>query len=481
MPKSKRPLDPRLQNQKAEIRFDNQPCVSGFVSAIAGDQLDKPEIACFGTRGDGKTIGALTGMIFHAQEHQRLGFRLPVRWMGVTDTFQAHRLKTIRSMENPIWKGMWKLEDGDHTAIAVIDGVRTVAIDLFGIEDIGAMDRVRMETTGVWFEEPAPSAVLVQSNGVSLDAWNLAFTSRRIDSYFKPAIITANYPDEDHWTWERFVSNPQPGTRYIRVTPGERASAEDRADWDRALAGRPDLKRRLLDGMPGVVMIGDQVAKGFRRDRHTTKEIKPLMPGDPLIIGADFWHSPTCVIGQQQNQTLLVKAALSLEGFGMKQLMEEQVMPWLSRFAPWTLRDPDQMFLVGYDPTGATPDQSNIDNSALIAMQDELGGGLFERGPTRWEPRREALVNSFTRYDALIIEDNQYTQKLLRALDGRWYAAKSHQGELRSDKPRKPNHPWEDLGDAFCYFLIRAGMASAIDNRQEIKVNANLTPAYYRG
>lgn len=450
-----------------------------ILAAIDGsDKPDCEEIAVFGTRGDGKTIGALVAMTQHAIKHKQAGYPLPVHWMGVADTFTSHKLKTIRSMEHPMWKGGWQFEDGDHVAVFRIEGQPLVRMDLFGIEDQGAMDRVRMETTGVWFEEPAPAAVLVQSSGISLDAWLLARTSQRIPSHFKPALLTCNYPDEDHWTWDRFVANQAPGSRYFRIPPGERASAEDRAEWTRALGGRPDLVRRLLEGQPGVVLLGDQVAKGFMREMHTTQDQLNLIPGEPLIVGADFWHTPTCIIGQQVWRKgfsqLIVKAGLYMQGVAMKQLMEDMVMPWCARFAPWALRDPNQMWLCGHDPTGETPDQSDIESTALKAMRDELGGGQYEKGPTRWEPRREALVRTFSRAHGVLIEQNQFTADLIRALDGRWYCAKSHQGELRSDKPKKPNHPWEDLGDAFIYFLIRAGIVAQIAESKPIKVERNL-------
>jgi hypothetical protein len=507
MPKTRRPIDPRLQNQVSEINFFTQPTVYCFTRQIAGlpfyfpqdwkydprvsnykgrrpEDKMPPEIAAFGTRGDGKTFGALTGMILHAEEHQKAGFKLPVPWIGVTDTFTSHKLKTVRTLENPLWKGGWRLSDGDHIATYYLNGQALVRIDLFGIEDQGAMDRVRLETVGVWFEEPAPAAVLIQSSGISLDAWLLAGTSSgtsRIPSHFYPKVATLNYPDEDHWTWVRFIKDQAPGTVYYRIPPGERASQEDREMWRRALEGRPDLTRRLLDGQPGVVMMGDQVAAGFDLDKHVDKRQLPFVPGEPLFFGFDFGHTPTCVIGQPIKGEFRVKAGLWMINAGMVQLMEEQVRPYLARFAPWVLRRPDDCAIIGHDPSqGDISDpkgsEADIDNSALMAIQQSLGGGYFEAGPTKWEIRKDALVQTFQRRH-VFVEEGQFSADLIKALAGRWYYARSHTNELRSDKPKKPNHPWEDLGDAFIYLLCRYGVVSEINATSSSgKVITNIQP-----
>lgn len=516
MPKVARQQSANERNRKLDIDFSDQPVIARFVHAIR-DGFRHPEcneIACYGTRGDGKTIGWMVGTLEHARRHSELGFALPVPWIAVTDTFTSHKIKTVRSFHNPIFKGGWKLSESDHVATFYNGQMPLVKVDLFGIEDPGAMDRVRLETVGVWFEEPAPSAVMVQSSGVSDSAWMLALTSRaqsRIPSHFYPAVCTLNYPDEDHWTWRHWQPTTLPvfrnpakfkelldaaeidtpaefyqypegtpisasmghagKTQWFRIPAGERATHDDRMSWAEALKSRPDMLKRLILGQPGSVSLGEEVAKGFREDVHvTTKEIS-LLPGEPIFLGFDFGHTPTCVIAQplfvKGFQMLVVKAGLYLMGQGMKQLMDEKVMPWLAKYAPWTLRDVDSYLLCGYDPSGEKGEEADIDNSALQTIKDILNGGDFEPGPTIWEPRREALAGMLMRRNGLLIERNDFTVDLIRACSGRWYVAKSHQGELRSDKPKKPNHPWEDLGDSLIYCIIRYGVIAANDNRSD--------------
>jgi hypothetical protein len=522
MPKTKRPLDPRQKNQASDLDFENAPVIGSFVKSIAygNDAKGGNEILCVGTRGDGKTIGVLSAMFLHAVEHYAKGYPLPVSWMGVTDTFTSHKLKTVRSLENPLFKGGWRLTDNDHVASYYHQGAKFVHLDLFGIEDQGAMDRLRMETNCMWFEEPAPSAVMVQSSGISLEAWMLGRTSQRLPTHFHAAVATENYPDEDHWTWERWKPSsniifahpeklrqllasvgmlppeqeflkypngvPAPmcigvndGRQYYRVPAGERASEEDRLQWARDLKERPDLLRRLILGQPGVVMLGDQVAQGFTKEEFTTKEIKPFLPGQPLILGFDFGHTPTVVIAQPQYGKLRVKAGLFIIGGGMRQLMEELLRPYLARFAPWALRNPLDYLYAGFDPAQGTEEkpkgtEADIESSALQAIKYDLDGINLEPGPILWEHRKDALVKVFQRRD-LIIEENQFTIELIRALDGRWYYPKSHTGELRSDKPYKRNAPYHDLGDAFVYMLCRYGVVVDTDIRSSVQVIRNIT------
>ncbi len=447
--------------------------VSQFISAVSNGTAR--EIACFGTRGDGKTIGALMAMVEHSQLHASNGHPLPVPWIGVTDTFQSHKLKTVRSLENPLWQGLWEIKDQGHLALFKVDGQELVHLDLFGIEDQGAMDRVRMETCGVWFEEAAPSALMVQSTGIRLEAWGLAITSQRIPSHCHPAILTENYPDEDHWTWQRFVANPNKNSAYFRVPPGERATADDRREWREALQDRPDLLRRLLDGQPGVVLLGQQVAVGFNEDKHVSRERLYPFKGEPLIIGQDGGHTPATIIGQPWRGFFRIYAALPMDRGGMRQQVETNILPWLTRHAPWAIRQP-YMIQGVYDPS-MPDDESDSDRNPVDVLEEYLGG-VWEPGPVSWEARKGSLITAINRHagpgELALQIDPVDGKPLVQALSGRWYYAQDKLGNVSKDLPKQPNHPWEDLGNALCYWL--AGAMPMQQPRGPVKVETSFDP-----
>jgi hypothetical protein len=120
--------------------------------------------------------------MMHAVAHKAAGYPLPVPWMGAADTHRSHELKTCRTLTSPAWGGDWKLYDSNRVAVCRQDSTDFVHLDLFGVEEREATIRLRMETCGVWFGEPAPASVLVTSAGIDDTAWSVALTSQRIGS-----------------------------------------------------------------------------------------------------------------------------------------------------------------------------------------------------------------------------------------------------------------------------------------------------------
>jgi hypothetical protein len=471
-----RALEKGVEPPPGTIVLDYRPGAAEAIR-LAVDPSTPDEIAGFGTRGDGKTWAMLGAILVHADLQRERGFSFPVRWLGLTDFYTSHRLRTLRSIEAPAFGGIWATRDDRHVIVLTVDGVELALIDLVGVEDQGALDRLRLETVGLWLGEPAPAAVMETSAGVSLDAWMLARTSQRLPSYKRPALIDSNYPDDDHWTWQRFVVRKHPGTAYVRITPGERASAEDRAKWEQALEGRPDLQRRLLQGEPGVVAEGPQVAVGYRSDLHVSAERLEPSHHVPLILGHDGGLTPSTIIGQAVSGEIRVLAALSSQRAGTRQHVENLVRPWLAVHAAWALGR-GGLLRHFYDPSMDTADQSDLDANPVRVIREVLGGST-RPGAVAWPARRDPMLAVLNRLNPAtgrpVLQLDPVEAALLdRALSGRFHYPVVR-GQVSRDLPDK-THPWSDIGDAFCYFI--GGIAPG---RLEREIDHDAPTIYVKG
>ncbi len=421
------------------------------------------EYALFGIRGDGKTIGILGAILAHAEKHRRAGFGLPVPWMAVRDSFANHKVTTIKSLQKPLWKGKWQLYDSNHLA-AFKQGAGKddlVVLMLAGCDNFDSLNKLRQEAVGVWVQEAAP---VEESGGVSDTAYGICNSSKgRVATYHSPTLLDLNYPDEDHWTWMRFEKEPQPGTMSFRIPPRENkhVPASYWEKMEQALASRPDLKRRLLDGMPGSIMRGPQVAVGFNENLHVSPvRLRPIK-GEPLCFGQDGGHTPATTIGQAWRGSIRVYASIPMERGGMRQQYEFNVLPWLRANAPWAIENSPKknpMIHGVYDPS-LPDDESDSDRNPLDVIM-ELVGGTWEPGPSKWAARKGPLLTSMNLHvsagtPALQLDPVGCVQ-LKQALSTRWHYPQNSLGESSGDEPKKPNHPWEDLGDAYIMFLCAA-------------------------
>jgi len=298
-----------------EHRFELGRIISEFVYQISVGGAR--ELGAFSARGEAKTTGALAGMWAHSVQHEKAGYsmtdhgqkvkhKLPVPWIGFTDFHTSHKNKTVKSLEADHWQGAWQTFDDSHLAVLTIDGIARVRLELFGIEDKGAHDKVRTECVGVWCEEPAPAT---EGPGVDETTWNISLGSQRIPTHARVAVFTTNYPDKSHWTWKRmnpgltkpFGVNPDDATRmWFRVPIGDNpyVSQAQRDETRHALRDRPDLLARLVDGRPGAVALGRAVAvvyhegvpMGFNEEKHTAPQRLKVVKGVPIYVGQDGGH-----------------------------------------------------------------------------------------------------------------------------------------------------------------------------------------------
>lgn len=412
--------------EQPALRLELLPIGGAFANAVADGAAT--EICCFGARGSRKTWSLLIATILHAQKHQAAGYTLPVKWAGMMDYFASHKAKTHETLKQDRWQGLWKLTDGGHLAHAIVSNQALVQLRLFGLEDQGAIDRARMETHCVWGEEAAPAASLVTSAGFSETAWATAVTSMRLPTHANVAALTTNYPDEQHWTWRRFVTKDRPGDRRLstalfRIPTDEGASPEQREEWARSLANRPDLLKRLIAGQPGQLLLGDPVTPRYAETLHRRYEPYPVAPG-PLYLSWDGWHHPACAIASMTSAgQLRFHFGKRQDASDVGELAREVVLPWLI-----ANRVRDRELIHTGDPSLNTGDQSDRNESAARTIQRIL--------PGRWiavtddeEPRIRTINTHLMRVlgngEAALVLAGPDCAELHSALHGGWHYGKT--------------------------------------------------------
>jgi hypothetical protein len=394
-------------------------------------------------------MGAIAWLVY-AERHRAAGGALPVRVLGPTTTFTEHKDKLCETLREPLWRGLWQSADDEHEWTAALGGVSYAVLRLFGVKDPGEQDKMRSAAEGLWMEEAAPAGIEA-SGGLTEDALAIGITSLRRPSYHHPVLVTSNYGSESHWTWQRYAVRQQPGTKLVRIPPGERASAEDRRAWLEALDGRPDLQRRLVHGEPALIVAGEAVLAGvWNPDLHVSREPIPAVPGARTMLGHDTGLRPATVVVQEIRGQLRVLASLTTDYGGMAQHLATTVLPWLGRHG-----------LLGttlehrIDPAGLVRDFGNSDESPEQIVRRLLRGSVLP-GPTKWPPRIEPLLGVLGRMvggqPALVVSCGSDTAVLREACAGRWYYPRRADGALVRDLPEK-THPHSDAGDALCYVV----------------------------
>jgi hypothetical protein len=283
---------------------------------------------------------------------------------------------------------------------------------------------------GAWLEEAAAAGTEASSSGLSVDALMIVTTSLRLPSYAHPILVTSNL-------WTRYHVDRHPGTMLVRIPKGERASAEDRAAWREALAGRPDLIRRLIDGEPALIVSGQGVLEGvFNAEMHVAGGPLIYNAGQRLILGHDAGLTPVTVIAQWNGPQLQILAALASTRAGTEQHCRDLVIPWLVRHAP------EAELERWIDPSMVTPSQSDLSESPEKVIRRRLGGPVRE-GETKWQPRLDPLLAILGQLidggrPALLVSPT--CAALIEAMAGRWHYPRDRNGQVSRELPEK-DHP----------------------------------------
>lgn len=421
------------------------------------------EILVDGPRGTGKTQmtpGALAAL---AELHARAGHGLPLKVLWLHDSLKSASAKTARSLEQAHWTGLWGLRDDRTVAVLSVGGVEMAVADFVGVGDPTARERLKAECHVVVAEEAIPS--LGESTGVEESMYELALTSARLKpNRRRVGVVLTNPGAPDSWPAVRFGLEGHEGKAGCvrRAIPAaDRMTAAEQAEQYEAFRNSPEQQARLARGQWVEVPLGEKVTPAFA-DLHIAPKALVPHPGVELFFGHDAGHTPVTIIGSRWQGSVQVYAALVSVWAGTRQHVTNLVKPWLATYAPWALTSPSLM-RHWYDPSMDTGEQADIDQSPVRTMLETVGG-VFLSGMMDWPGRIEPVT-------VLLAQFNGHTGRpvlqlcpvgcapLIRALRSAWIYPTVN-GKTSRDLPKKPNHPWEDLGDALCYFA--GGIAPSV-------------------
>ncbi len=424
---------------------------AAIAEVVAGESK---EVLVDGPRESGKTQLVPGALAILSELHVRAGFPLPLRALWLHDSLKNAAVKTGRSLELPMWQGLWSLRNDRREVVLTIAGVELVVGDFVGTRDETAAERLRAECHVLAAEEIIAS--LDESGGIEERKYELALTSARLKSRRRVALAVTNPGDVDTWPDLRFIEGGgHPGCIRCAVPAEDRLSAEEVAELRAAFRDSPDLEARLARGEWAALTLGEVVAVGFRGELHVAPDRLEPVAGFPLVLGHDAGLTPVTVIGQAVQGEVRVLVALASDRAGTRQHLEALVQPWLASRAPWATGTGAHLLVHYYDPAMDTPEQANIEQSPVRVLREVLGGATYP-GAVSWPGRRDPTLALFNRLNprtgrAVLQLDSEGCRLLVKALSGRWHYPMV-QGRVSREVPAK-THPWSDLGDAFAYFV----------------------------
>ena len=129
------------------------------------------EICAWGGRGSGKTQMAAGALAVLGEQHRRRGYPGPLRALWLHSSLRDAAMKTARSLEEPLWGGLWRIEQDRTVATLSVGGADIATGDFVASQDPQAQERIRSAAHVLVCEEPLaslvriPAIVIAQSGG----------------------------------------------------------------------------------------------------------------------------------------------------------------------------------------------------------------------------------------------------------------------------------------------------------------------------
>lgn len=184
-----------------------------------------------------------------------------------------------------------------------------------GLDDAAKIKSIK-GITGIWMEE----ATEFDEN--DLDQLNLRIRGEKQN--YVQYILSFNPIDENHWLKKRFIDKKDPDALVMISTYKDNQFLTD-IDIQQLLnlAGRNPLYYDVyVLAKWGVVVKSDKFLYAFSNQKHVIESYQPN-PYLPILISFDFNVSPmTCIIGQQNGDSLTIFDEMDLDNGSTEELSE---------------------------------------------------------------------------------------------------------------------------------------------------------------
>ena len=410
-----------------------------------------------GPLGSGKSTAMIYELLARScrQEPDDAGIR-PTKFVIVRNTMDQIKqtcLADIQEQLGPLVN--YKItEKAVHFDFMLPDGTRVkstwLLIPLDNTEDQRRL--LSLQLTGAWVSE-------LREIDYTIIAPLLGRLGRfpskaRVQCTWSGLIAETNpWSEGSLWHKEAYVKRPKGWSFYKQpgaFEPGAE-NLENLPDdyYERLMPGQTKEWIKVhIHGKWGDDLSGQAVYKhAFTMQHHVFNNIR-LVPGYPLILGADWGRTPALLIGQQdQMGRLRLVKEFTGENMGVRSFMTKIVMPVLT-----TTYRKFPMFLIG-DPAGIA--KSQLGEESIFDVIEELGIQALPASTNDIAPRLRAVESALMRYiDGYygLLIDQQGCPLLVQALAHEYKYRRKKTGDIE-DSPSK-THPWSDLADGLGYMCL---------------------------
>lgn len=418
------------------VNFTPNPLQRRFIESRAEADL-------FSSRmGEGKSTAIAWACLYHTRHNPG------ARWAIIRDTWENLQATTLKTFFEHFPPGIFGTWNQTRRTFTWAEGVAKGEVEFLGMDEPkDASKLMSRELGGFAIDEPAPA---VGSAGVDEMIFDIAMSRlRQPGMQWYAAKLAENNPDENHWTYRKFVV---PGTEGFVVWQPDRPENEHNLPKDyyeklRQVWGhRPDLIRRFVEGQFGFQQEGKAVTPQWDDRLHLSVGLTPMKRVDLNLLW-DFGHNPTCIITQRTPKGhWLILDAIVGDDIGILELIGDGVKPLIAE------RYSDLKANIRHigDPAGRQREQTSTSRSAVKLLRNELGGP-FRAGPVKLEERLEPLRAVLTRTidgHGLVQVDRSRASAVWQALRGGWHFHVARTG-IVSGEPSKDMH--SHPGDAMSY------------------------------